>query len=129
MKIIFFDGTCPMCNAWVKRIIRWDRKKIFRFSPLEGELAKKTLTSLLPGYITEDTIVYYDDGQVYLRSDAGLKIARELGFPYSLGVIGGVMPKDWRDGIYRYIASRRYTYGKRYDVCPMPPQAWKDRFI
>ena len=129
MKIIFFDGTCPMCNAWVKRIIRWDRKKIFRFSPLEGEMAKKTLTSLLPGYITEDTIVYYDDGVIYLRSDAALKIAAELGFPYNLGVIGYVTPKKWRDGIYRFVANRRYKYGKRYDVCPMPPESWKDLFI
>ena len=118
-----------MCNAWVKRIIRWDRKKIFRFSPLEGEMAKKTLTSLLPGYITEDTIVYYDDGVIYLRSDAALKIAAELGFPYNLGVIGYVTPKKWRDGIYRFVANRRYKYGKRYDVCPMPPESWKDLFI
>ena len=40
MKIVFYDGNCPMCNSWVKRIIRWDMSKIFKFAPLEGETAK-----------------------------------------------------------------------------------------
>ena len=118
-----------MCNAWVKRILRWDRKKIFRFSPLEGEVAKETLSPLLPGYIEEDTIVFYDDGKVYLRSDAAIEIAQQLGFPYNLGVAGFIVPKQWRDGVYRFIAKRRYRYGKRYDVCPVPPPSWKDRFL
>ncbi|MFZ1677755.1 MAG: DCC1-like thiol-disulfide oxidoreductase family protein, partial [Saprospiraceae bacterium] len=54
-KIIFYDGVCPMCNTWVKRIIRWDRKKVFHFAALESETAQKLLTPLLPGYLAEDT--------------------------------------------------------------------------
>jgi predicted DCC family thiol-disulfide oxidoreductase YuxK len=118
-----------MCHAWVKRIIRWDKKKIFRFSPLEGELAKNTLSSILPGYIAEDTIVYYDDGKVYLRSDAALKIAGALGFPYHLLAAGILVPKFLRNVLYRKIASNRYRFGKRYTSCPLPPVEWKDLFI
>jgi len=129
MKIIFFDGNCPMCHSWVKRIIRWDKAKVFRFSPLGSELAQKTLSPLLPGYIKEDTIILYDEGKVYLRSDAGMKIMEILGFPFNLIAIGKLSPKGLRDGIYRWVANRRYTYGKRYDSCPLPPIEWRERFI
>ena len=129
MKIIFFDGNCPMCNAWVKRIIRWDRNKVFKFSPLEGDTAKNMLTPLLPDYIREDTIVYFEDGNIFLRSDAALKIGKAVGFPYSIGAIGWIIPKTWRDSVYKTVAARRYKYGARYDQCPLPPPEWRDRFL
>ena len=118
-----------MCHSWVKRIIRWDKSKLFRFSPLEGDLAKETLSPLLPEYIKEDTIILFNDGEVLLRSDAALKIMEILGFPYNLFITGRLAPKSMRDGIYRWVANRRYTYGNRYDSCPMPPVEWRDRFI
>lgn len=129
MKIIFFDGQCPMCHSWVKRIIRLDKNKLFRFSPLENELAKKTLTPMLPDYLQEDTIIYYREDKAFLRSDAALKILLDLGFPFNLGIVFWIVPRVIRDGVYRWVASRRYTYGKRYDSCPMPPVEWRDRFV
>jgi predicted DCC family thiol-disulfide oxidoreductase YuxK len=129
MKIIFFDGNFPMCHSWIRRIIRRDKQKVFRFSSLEGELAKKVLTPFIPDYIKEDTIIFYDGQSVFMRSSAALQIIRYLGFPYNLLRIGLIVPKSWRDAIYAWIAGRRYTYGKRYDVCPMPPVEWRDRFI
>lgn len=129
MKIIFYDGYCPMCHSWVKRIIRWDKDKLFRFSPLEGPKAKALLSPLLENYLEEDTIVYYDEGNVYLRSDAALKILSQLQFPFTLLATGRIVPKSLRDNLYRWVANRRYRFGKRYDSCPVPPIEWKDRFI
>jgi len=118
-----------MCHAWVKRIIRWDKKKVFRYAALEGETAKNTLSTILPGYLSEDTIVYYEDGKAYLRSDAALKITETLGFPYHLMIAGKIVPKFVRDAVYRRIASNRYRFGKRYDTCPLPPEEWKELFL
>lgn len=129
MKIIFFDGNCPMCHSWVKRILLADKKKEIKFSPLEGQLAADLLTPLLPGYMQENTIVFFDEGEVFVRSDAALKILHTLGFPYSIGFLGRLIPGTWRDAMYRWVASRRYRYGKRYDHCPMPPAEWRERFI
>ncbi len=118
-----------MCHGWVKLIIRMDRKKVFRFSPLHGEMAQKLLKPILPDYVKEDTIVFYDVGKIALRSDAVLKIFEALGFPYNLGIVGYILPKKWRDGGYRWVAKQRYRYGRRYNSCPLPPEEWKDRFI
>jgi predicted DCC family thiol-disulfide oxidoreductase YuxK len=128
-KVIFFDGECPMCNGWVKRFIRWDKNKIFRFAPLESETAKKMLGGIFPDYLKEDTIIYYDDGKTYVRSTAAFKILSQLGWPYSWSKVGFLIPRPIRDGVYRLVASQRYRYGKRYDSCPVPPPEWRDRFI
>jgi predicted DCC family thiol-disulfide oxidoreductase YuxK len=48
-----------MCHSWVKRIIRWDNKKTFKFAALESDTAKMILTPLLPEYLKEDTLVYF----------------------------------------------------------------------
>jgi predicted DCC family thiol-disulfide oxidoreductase YuxK len=128
-NIIFYDGNCPMCNAWVKRIIPLDHKKRFHFAPLESETAHKVLTPIMPEYLKEDTIIYYEDGQVYLRSSAAIRIMAALGLPYNLGVVFALVPLRIRDGVYRWVANRRYKYGKRYDSCPVPPIEWRDRFL
>src|SRR5688572_23663637 len=91
-KIIFYDGNCPMCNSWVKRIIQWDDGKIFKLAALEGDTAKELLPPLLPDYLKEDTIIYYDDGRIYLRSNAALKIANALGIPYKFGSVFAIVP-------------------------------------
>ena len=116
-----------MCHSWVKRIIRWDKKKIFRFAPLESETAKKLLTPILPEYIKEDTIIYYDEGRIYMRSNAAIQILEDLG--YNLLALSKFVPKKLRDNVYRWVANRRYKYGPRYNSCPLPPVEWRDRFM
>ena len=118
-----------MCHSWVKRILRADKKKQIRFSPLEGKLAEDILTPILPDYIKENTIVFFDEGEVFIRSEAALKILQALGFPYSMGSLGRLIPWSWRDAMYRWVADRRYRYGKRYDSCPVPPAEWRERFV
>lgn len=118
-----------MCHAWVTYIIRWDKKKVFRFSSLESDIAKSTLTPLLPGFLEENTILYVEEHQVYKRSEAILKIIHTLGFPFTFFSMGKVIPRKMRDGLYSWIARRRYMYGPRYDSCPIPPVEWRDRFL
>ena len=129
MNIIFYDGLCPMCHAWVKRIIRWDKKKKFQFVPLESALAETMLKPTFPEYLKEDTLVYVQNGQVKIRSTAVLCILRTLGFPYTLFQIGWLVPGFIRDALYQAVANRRYRYGKRYEECPVPPKEWMDRFL
>lgn len=116
-----------MCHSWVKRIIRWDKKKIFRFAPLESETAKKLLTPILPEYLKEDTIIYYDEGRIYMRSNAAIQILEALG--YNLLALSKFVPKNLRDAVYRWVANRRYKYGERFASCPLPPVEWRERFM
>ena len=128
-RIVFYDGYCPMCNGWVRRLLRWDRSGRLCFAPLEGETARALLTPIHARYLEEDTIIFYDRGVIAFRSEAALQVARHLGFPFSLAVVGRLIPRSWRDGIYDAIASRRYRWGARYDTCPIPPAESRSRFL
>jgi predicted DCC family thiol-disulfide oxidoreductase YuxK len=129
MKVIFYDGNCPMCNAWVTRFLRWDKKKILHFAPLQSEVADRMMGDIFPGFLSEDTVVYFDQGKTFTRSTAILKIMNELGWRWAWCRLGVLVPKPLRDRVYKWIAARRYRYGKRYEECPLPPHEWKDRFI
>ena len=87
------------------------------------------LKEIFPDFLKEDTIIYFDNGKTYVRSTAALKILSQLSLPYSLSALGFLVPRPIRDAVYRWIANRRYTYGKRYDSCPIPPPEWRDRFL
>ncbi len=128
-RIIFFDGNCPMCHSWVKRIIRWDRNKLFRFVPLESDLSLKILTPLLPEFLKENTIIYFQKGKTYIRSDAILEIIKIMNFPINIFYAGKVIPKSFRDKLYTWVAAKRYKFGARYSSCPIPPREWTDRFL
>ena len=97
----------------------WDEEKIFKFAPLESETAEKITDPNFTRLYKEDTIVYYEDGKVFMRSEAALRILSRLKFPLTIMNAGLIIPKGLRDSVYKWVASRRYQYGQRYESCPL----------
>ncbi|NIP38024.1 MAG: DUF393 domain-containing protein [Candidatus Dadabacteria bacterium] len=126
--IIFFDGVCGLCNSFVDIIFRADKKDIFRFSPLQGETAKKYL-SKQPEEPGEWSIVYIDENNIYEQSDATLKILERLGGFWCILSISSFLPRGFRNYIYRLVAINRYKlFGKR-ETCRIPTEEEKSRFL
>lgn len=126
--IIFFDGVCGLCNSFVDIIFKADKKGVFRFSPLQGETAKKYL-SKQPEEPGEWSIVYIDENNIYEQSDATLTILERLGGIWGLLSIFSFLPRGFRNYIYRFVAVNRYKiFGKR-DTCRIPTEEEKARFL
>ncbi len=126
--IIFFDGVCGLCNSFVDVIFKADDNGIFRFSPLQGETAKKYITEL-PEQAGEWSIVYVDEDNIYEQSDATLKILKRLGGIWSVLSIFSFLPRGCRNFIYRLVAINRYRiFGKR-ETCRVPTEEEKARFL
>ena len=123
--VVFYDGVCGLCNRSVQSILKKDKKNTFLFSPLQSTYAKEKLGESY----TVSTIILYHQHQIYLRSDAIIKIATILGGIYKIAVIGYLIPKLWRDACYNYIANRRYKWFGKYDTCKLPNQNEAQRFI
>ena len=74
------------------------------------------------------SLLLLEDDRLYQRSDAALRIAAGLKRWSALKVFM-IVPRFFRDGIYKFIARHRYKlFGKR-DQCMIPGPELKDRFI
>jgi predicted DCC family thiol-disulfide oxidoreductase YuxK len=127
--VVLFDGVCNVCNGLVRFILPRDRRGYFRFASLQSFAAERLLTACGRAPGTLDSLVLIEDGRCYERSDAVLRIAGRLRFPWRLARGFGTVPRPIRDGLYTFVAARRYRWFGRKDVCALPPPEWKERFL
>lgn len=111
--IIFFDGECNLCNAFVDLMLTIDTEQKFYLAPLQGETAKQYLPPL-PTEPKAWAIAYFDGEKTVQASDACLAICEELGGIWQFFRLFRPLPQNFRDFLYRMIASNRYRwFGKR----------------
>ena len=126
---ILFDGVCNLCNGFVTFVIERDPQAQFRFAALSSDAAAAILRAAGVTLPIPDTIVLVEGGKVYFRSDAPLRIARRLRFPWPLAYALVVVPRFIRDRVYDFIAARRYQWFGRRDVCMIPTPDLRARFL
>jgi len=131
---MLYDGVCGLCNGTVQFVLRHDRKKVFRFAPLQGAFAATLLgkkgvnaADLSSFYI----VVFCEEGEVLLkRSDALLFVLEKLpGTWPAVARVLRLIPRMLRDWGYRMIARSRYQLFGKYDACPVPRESDRERFI
>jgi predicted DCC family thiol-disulfide oxidoreductase YuxK len=129
-KIILFDGVCNLCNGSVIFILRREKIPVFQFASIQSEAGRELLEWCgLPRDYSQ-AIVLIDDGKIYLGSTAALKIGQTLKFPWSfLSHMGFIVPKLIRDWVYNQIAVNRYQWFGKRDVCMIPTEKLKARFL
>ena len=123
-KIIIFDGVCGLCNRSIDILIKLDRQKILQYSSLQGEFVKTLKTG--PDI---DSIIFYEDGILYYKSTAILKIFQALGGVWKITAIFYLIPKIIRDFLYDLIAKYRYHIFGKMKSCRMPKKDERDLFI
>ena len=127
--LILFDGVCNLCNGAVNFIIDRDPDGVFRFAPLQSDVAQEHLAGTPAAGTTLDTIVLVEDGTPYVRSTAALRIARRLTAPWPLLALFLAVPRPLRDAVYNWIARNRYDWFGRRDQCRLPTPDLKERFL
>ncbi len=127
--IILFDGVCNFCNFWVNFIIDRDKDDIFKFAALQSEAGQKLLNKFNLKTEDFDTFIFIDGEIYFTKSTAALKIARKLNYPVKVLYYFIFIPKFLRDLIYSLIAINRYKlFGKR-DICRVPTENEKEKFL
>ncbi len=118
-SIIFFDGVCGLCNHFVDFIIAVRSQHQFRFAPLQGETAKMLLPQALRDKM--DSVVLYENRQIYRETGAIARIFFKLTFPYkTLGFLIFIIPSPIRNFVYREIAVKRYEVFGKKETCRLP---------
>jgi len=128
-KIIFFDGICGLCNASVAILIKLDVHDLFYFSPLQGVTFQRKDLNLTSEVASQNSIVYFKEKQIYLKSDAVLQILIDLGGPWKFAHLFFIIPKFIRDRGYELIALNRYRWFSTLDYCQLPSEEEKAKFL
>ena len=126
---VFFDGVCNLCNRSVNFLISKDKKEVLKFASLQSEYAQNVVPKALLDRENLDTIIVYSDGKFYMRSKAVLKLCKFLGGGFYVVLIGYLIPRFIRDGLYRFIANNRYRWFGRQFQCRVPTPDLKERFL
>jgi len=132
--LVLYDGVCGLCNRLVSFLLRHDRRDQFRFAPLQSELAQMLLRRYGLDPNDFDTVVVLADfGQPAERaltlSQAALWAVSRLDGIWGLFVIAKLIPLSLREGLYRFIAHRRYRIFGKYEQCPLPRPEDRGKFL
>ena len=127
--IVLFDGTCAFCERGVRFIARRDRHRYFRFGASQSPNAAALLASHGVTRQSARSVILIEDGQVFLRSTASLRIARHLTWPWSLAGALLIVPRPIRDAVYGMIAAVRHRIAGRSNACEIPPPEIRERLI
>ncbi|MGI9531770.1 thiol-disulfide oxidoreductase DCC family protein [Lutimonas sp.] len=127
--LILFDGICNLCNGSVQFILKRDKKEKFLFASLQSDAAKNVLLQYNVKKIMMDSIIIVEDGEVFYKSTAILKICRNLNWPWPLFYPAIYLPLIIRDSLYDFVANNRYKWFGVQDHCTIMMPAYKNRFI
>jgi len=127
--IILFDGDCSFCNATVRFIYRKDKSNYFKFSSLQSAIGQGILKQ--SGLSTSDfnTFVLYENGVVYTKSTAALRVLRKLKSIVMIFNVCRILPVSFRDFVYDFIAKNRHKIFRKKDYCQIPDKEFLNRSV
>ena len=128
-KIILFDGVCNLCSSTVQKVIENDTGNQFKFASLQSEFGQEFLSE---NNLPEDefnTIILIEGNKFYMKSDAALRIGKELKGIYKLSGLLFVFPKFIRNLVYDFVSRNRYKWFGKRESCWLPTPELQQKFI
>ena len=107
--VLLFDSGCKLCNSSIKFVTIGDKKQQIKQIALQSTEGQEIIAAR-PYLQDINSIILIVEDNVLIESDAIIKIAKHLSFPYKLLAVGLIIPKKWRDTIYKWIAKNRYKW-------------------
>lgn len=126
-RIVFFDGICGLCNSFIDLLMREDKQNVLSYAPLQGQTAKELIPE--SNLIDLDTIMYYDNGKLFQKSDAVLRILGDIGGIWKLALVFKVVPLFVRNKVYDFVAGNRYKWFGKKEACRMPTKEEREKIL
>jgi len=74
--LILFDGYCNLCNSGVNFILKRNKEKVVRYSPLQSDLSKRILERHGISSDQLDTLYFIVDSNPYQKSETVFEIIK-----------------------------------------------------
>ena len=136
--LMLYDGACGVCNHAVRSVAQRDHADRFRFAAQQSPLAQAILTrhGINPEAMLKNNSVYLvlDAGtkheQLLTESNVWVEILFVLGGRSRVwGYLLRAVPPFVRNAAYRLIAANRYRLSRRFNICPLPTEAERRKFL
>lgn len=127
--LILFDGVCNLCNGLVRFVLERDRGGRIWFGAMQSPAGREILRRLGRPTDRYATMLLLEDGAVFEKSDAALRIAGMLPPPWRWLRLLRLLPAGMRDSAYDTVARHRYRIFGRREECRAPGPGERDRFL
>jgi predicted DCC family thiol-disulfide oxidoreductase YuxK len=127
--IVVFDAHCLLCSRWVKFLLKFDQRGVFRFASIQGETGQALLADAGLRVDRLETLLLVDGKRSWQHTAAILRVLHALGWPWRAAWLGWLLPSPIRDAAYRLVARNRYVLFGRSETCLMPPADYSKRFL
>jgi predicted DCC family thiol-disulfide oxidoreductase YuxK len=126
--IILYDGVCVLCSGWMRFVLRRDRDRLFRFTPIQSEYGSALARALGIDPADPDTNAVIWKGVAYRQFDAALRVVSLLPHWGWVSLLHAV-PRFLRDAFYRLIARKRYRVWGRHTVCDLGDDSYSGHIL
>ena len=126
--VILFDGTCAFCERSVRFIATRDNGH-FKFGASQNPEGQAILARFGTTREAAKSLILIEGDQLYLRSDAVLRIAQRMNAPWKFAGVFLWVPRPVRDVVYRCVAAVRHRIAGRSNACEIPPPEIRERLI
>jgi len=131
--LLLFDGVCGLCSQMVQFVLAVDRRRVFRFAPLQSVTGRAAVRRVGGDPDALDTLYVITDFQTpdskgLIKGRAQLFIVKTLGWPWKAVAVVGILPIAWLDRLYDVVVRYRYTVFGRYEQCELPRPEHRGRF-
>ena len=129
-RVLVFDGVCVLCSHWVSFVLRHDRHRLYKFAAMQTATGRELLSRHGLDPNDPKSFLLLESGRGYMDTDALIRVLRSFGGHWRVGaMMVRVLPRFFRDALYRTIARNRYKLFGRHDVCIVPSEHTADRFL
>lgn len=126
---MLFDGVCNLCDQTVQFVLKRDKKGYFKFAALQSEAGQALLEQHQLPTEDFDSFVLLENGKLYQRSTAALRVCRRLGGAWPLLYAFIIVPPFIRNAVYNWVSRNRYRWYGKKETCMMPKPEWQERFL
>ena len=127
--LVLFDGVCNLCSGSLQFLLPRDRTGRLYFAPIQSTIGQQVLERHKLPLEDWDSFVFLDEGRVYLKAEAVLRIARFLPWPWRMLSAFRLLPKPVADWCYDRVARNRYRLFGRRQQCMVPDAKSSARFV
>src|ERR1700733_10306798 len=117
VRLAVLDGMCHVCSGGVRFLARHHIVPPFKLVPMQSAEGKALLSQYGIDPKDPTTFLVLDRGLILTQSAASIHLMAEMSGLWRLAVIARVIPRAWRDWLYRLLARNRYRWFGRRSTC------------